>query len=382
MELIKTTLNIDFMGQRRIWFFISGTLVLISIISFITKGFNYGVDFTGGTEIQIKLLTDKKVSVGEVRDVLGTIELAQSVVQEFGDTKSGNDFLIRLDNQAKAVNSSEKDILEKLKTVVPSTSSFAFKGADDAYINFSESQDLSRIEESINSLAIAGLEVESVAQFGKKSGNEYVVKFFGVAKKVESALKEKFGKNNVEILRVEEVGPKVGKELREKGLYALLIAFLLILIYVAFRFDFKFAPGAVLCLIHDTVITAGVFSLFQIQFDLTIVAALLTIIGYSINDTIVIYDRIRDNMAKFKYKSLTEIFNLSINQTLSRTILTSLTVLFVTLVLLFFGGRMIRDFALAFTIGIIAGSYSTIYVASALTIVLDNLKKQPAEDRR
>src|SRR3990167_2824313 len=134
MELIKTTLNIDFMGQRRMWFFISGTLVLISIISFITKGFNYGVDFTGGTEIQIKLLTDKKVSVGEVRDVLGTIELAQSVVQEFGDTKSGNDFLIRLDNQAKAVNSSEKDILEKLKTVLPTATSFAFKGADDAYI--------------------------------------------------------------------------------------------------------------------------------------------------------------------------------------------------------------------------------------------------------
>ena len=382
MELIKNTLNIDFMGQRRIWFFISGSLVLLSLLSFIIKGFNYGVDFTGGTEIQIKVLTDKKINVGEIRDALGTIKLAQSMVQEFGDTNPGNDFLIRLDNKAKTVDLSEKDILLKIKTMLPSARSFAFKAADDAYITFAESQDVSHIKEGINSLSIQGFEVETVTQFGKKAENAYVIKFSGIAKKIAAALEEKFGKDKVEILRVEEVGPKVGKELREKGLYALFITFLLIMIYVAFRFDFKFAPGAVLCLVHDTVITAGIFSLFQIEFTLTIVAALLTIIGYSINDTIVVYDRIRENMTKFKYKNLAEISNLSINQTLSRTILTSLTVMFVTLVLFFFGGRMIRDFALAFTIGVVVGTYSSIYVASALTITIDNLKKRPVEQQR
>ena len=195
--------------------------------------------------------------------------------------------------------------------------------------------------------------------------------------KVQAALQKEFGKSdagvwNVQVDSATSVSPSVGADLFNKGLVAILYAIIGILIYIGFRFDFRYSPGAVAALVHDTTITLGVFSLFGIKFTLPIIAALLTIIGYSLNDTIVVYDRIRENLVKFKGMDLKKLVNQSINETLSRTVLTSVTTLFVVVALMVWGGGLIRDFALALTIGVIVGTYSSVFVASPLVIKLDN----------
>jgi preprotein translocase SecF subunit len=194
----------------------------------------------------------------------------------------------------------------------------------------------------------------------------------GSQTKVSQALHQVFGDHSFETLQVETVGPKVGKELRLQAVGAVLISIIFILIYVWFRFEFEFAPGAIVALVHDALAILAVFSMFQIPFDLSIVAAVLTIVGYSINDTIVLFDRVRENIKLSRDPSLPAIINLSINQTLSRTILTSGTVLFASLPLMFLGGPITFNFALAFTIGIVVGTYSSSFVASPITIYVRN----------
>jgi preprotein translocase SecF subunit len=189
--------------------------------------------------------------------------------------------------------------------------------------------------------------------------------------KMQAALQDQFGKEVVTVESATSVSPSVGQDLFNKGMVAILYAIIGILIYVGFRFDFRYSPGAVAALIHDTMITLGIFSLFGIKFTLPIIAALLTIIGYSLNDTIVVYDRIRENLQKFKGMNLSKLVNQSINETLSRTVLTSVTTLFVVTSLLVWGGGLIKDFALALTIGVIVGTYSSIFIASPLVIISD-----------
>lgn len=193
----------------------------------------------------------------------------------------------------------------------------------------------------------------------------------GLTTEIMSAIKEKSG-TNPELLRVELVGPKVGEKLRFSAFQAVLYSLIAILIYVAFRFNIQFAPGAVISLFHDVMITVGLWSLFRLPFDLTIVAALLTIVGYSINDTIVIYDRIRENWNNPKKGiTLAEKMNVSLNETLTRTLLTSFTTLVAVLSLLFLGGEAIKGFALAMTFGLITGSYSTLFIASPITLLVE-----------
>jgi preprotein translocase SecF subunit len=189
--------------------------------------------------------------------------------------------------------------------------------------------------------------------------------------KMQAALQDRFGKDIVTVESATSVSASVGKDLFNKGMVAILYAIIGILIYIGFRFDFRYSPGAVAALIHDTMITLGLFSLFGIKFTLPIIAALLTIIGYSLNDTIVVYDRIRENLQKFKGMDLSKLVNQSINETLSRTVLTSLTTLFVVVSLLVWGGGLIKDFALALTIGVIVGTYSSVFIASPLVIIFD-----------
>jgi preprotein translocase subunit SecF len=183
-----------------------------------------------------------------------------------------------------------------------------------------------------------------------------------------------FGKGSYEIRRVEVVGPKVGKDLTKKGLLAIVFSWVGMLIYIAWRFEFRYAAGGILALVHDVIITVGIFSILNKEFDLTIVAALLTIIGYSINDTIVVFDRIRENTRKNIKQTLGDTINASINQTLSRTILTALTVFLVVVVLFFFGGAVIHDFAFALLVGVIIGTYSSIFIASPIVLVWENIR--------
>jgi len=338
MQFIKPDININFVGKRKIAFSISLAMILVSIaFLLIHKGPRYGIDFAGGTLIQVKFSTPE--SLNNIKSGLAAIDLGKSSVQQFGD-QSNNEYLIRTDMS--------------------------------------------------------------------------VMTNQGFSSKVQKALEASTG-NEVNIRRVEMVGPQVGKDLREKALFAMFYALLGITIYISYRFEsklvlrsgvmagalvgavyllslfdvsipflmaaalivtlslfwfleLKYAMGAIVALIHDVTITVGIFSIFDIEFTLPIIAALLTIIGYSLNDTIIIFDRIRENLRKHHKNPLEIIINRSVNETLSRTVLTSITTLVVVFALFVLGGGIIHDFAFAMIIGVIIGTYSSVYVASPILL--------------
>jgi len=224
-----------------------------------------------------------------------------------------------------------------------------------------------------------------VQQFGNPKDHEFLVRVEKsevelqvLQEKIEETLAETFGENSPKVRRTEIVGPKVGAELRRKGFLAVLYAIVGILLYVTWRFEFRFALGAILALVHDTLITVGVFSLLNKEIDLPIIAAILTIIGYSINDTIVVFDRIRENMRKIRRQSIEKVVDASINETLSRTLLTSLTTLIVVGSLFILGGAVIHNFAFALIIGILVGTYSSIFIASPVVILWEKLRTRPS----
>lgn len=298
--------NIDFVKAIGIWAVISGGLTLVSLILIFTKGLNYGIDFSGGTEVQVRFA--QPVMPETVRAFTEAEGFKDAIVQQFG-TGESREYLIRL--QAKG-------------------------GATDKETNDNLKATMARIQDGI---------------------------------------KTKWA--DAEIRRVDTVGPQVGNQLKRNGILAVFYSLLCILIYIGLRFDYKFAPGAVICLFHDSVVTLGVFSFLGKEVNVQIMAAVLTIIGYSLNDTIVVYDRIRENITKYKGRPLGEIINKSINDTLNRTILTSLTVFLATLSLYLYAGGVIEEFAFAMLIGIVLGTYSSIYVASPFILLLDKWKKNP-----
>lgn len=302
----EDVVNIDFVKAIGIWAIISGGLTLASIILVFTKGLNYGIDFSGGTEVQVKFA--QSVSPEEVRTFTDAQGFKDAMVQQFG-TGDSSEYLIRLEGK---IGATDKETNENLKATIS---------------------------------------------------------------KAQSSIKEKWPTS--EIRRIDTVGPQVGNQLKRNGILAVFYSLLCILIYVGLRFDYKFAPGAVICLFHDSMVTLGVFSLLGKEVNVQIMAAVLTIIGYSLNDTIVVYDRIRENFNKYKGRPLGELINKSINDTLNRTILTSLTVFLATLSLYLFAGGVIEQFSFAMLIGIILGTYSSIYVASPFILLLDKWRKDP-----
>jgi preprotein translocase subunit SecF len=338
MQFIKPDINIHFIDKRKIAFSFSLIMILVSIFTLIIhKGPKYGIDFAGGTLIQVKFKAP--VELDDIRSALNTLELGKSSVQQFGDKKD-NEYLIRTNKSG------------------------------------SDSQDFSS--------------------------------------RVKTALEYATTGNDVQIRRVEMVGPQVGKDLREKALFAMFYAILFITIYISGRFELKwilsgvmagalmaavyflsffkvgipfligaalivtlvlfwflelkYAMGAIVALIHDVIITVGIFSICGKEFSLPIIAAILTIIGYSLNDTIIVFDRIRENLRKYHKSSMEVIINKSINETLSRTILTSITTFFVVVALFTLGGGIIHDFAFALIVGVIIGTYSSIFVASPILL--------------
>lgn len=235
--------------------------------------------------------------------------------------------------------------------------------------------------------ALSGIELGPVGiqQFGD-APNEFLIRtqttsdeLTSLANQIDRVLEQTYGADMVEIRRAEMVGPQVGKELRQKGMLAILYAMVGILIYITWRFEFRFAVGSIVALVHDVIITLGLFSIFNKEIDLPIIAAFLAIIGYSLNDTIIVYDRIRENMAKNTRESLATVINASINQTLSRTILTSGTTLLVVLALFIFGGGVIHNFAFALLIGILVGTYSSIFVASPILVFWDDWRRKSTQ---
>jgi preprotein translocase subunit SecF len=337
MQFVKPDINIDFVGKRKIAFSISLAMILISIASLVIHGGpKYGIDFAGGTLVQVKF--NEPVTVSKIKSGLSAINLGKSSVQGFGE-QSENEYLIRTDRSEMTSD--------------------------------------------------------------------------GFSQTVQQALESSTGKG-VTVRRVEMVGPQVGKDLREKALFAMFYALLFIAIYISGRFELKwllsgviagvlmgavyllsilnvsvpyliaaallvslalfwflglkYAMGAIVALIHDVIITVGIFSISNKEFSLPIIAALLTIIGYSLNDTIIVFDRIRENLRKYHKNPLEIVINRSVNETLSRTLLTSGTTLVVVIALFFLGGGIIHDFAFALLVGIVVGTYSSIYVASPILL--------------
>lgn len=297
-ELIRPTVNIDFVGKRHLWIGISIAAVLLTLVLFFTKGLNYGIDFTGGAEVQIR---------------------------------------------------------------VP------------------QSWDIGRVRSELESGGLKGLKVQAI---GVPTDHQYLIRAQGdesslnaVAKKVSDSLGKSLKPGEFEIQRTDVVGPAAGQSLRMSGYLSMLYALICILIYVTLRFDIRYSPGAVLALFHDTVITLGIFILTQKQFDLQILAAILALIGYSNNDTIIVYDRVRETIHQHPQFSIEEAVNRSINETLGRTILTSLTTFLTVFSLWMFGGKVIEDFAFTLMVGIVVGTYSSIFIASSVVIFLSHYLK-------
>lgn len=366
MQIIKGRTNFDFIGKRRVAIYVSTVVNLAILIGILLFGFNLGVDFAGGTLIELKFAaptTAEQVREGAVKG-----GLKEPQVQGIG-AAAENSFILRMGGVTQLTEDSEKAAEAALRgagEVVSLT-----KDLDNGLINvrYKAKVDAAALKSAVEA---SGTGVKEVRELGETSGVfDYQVVSAGMSDKVQLALKAGMAGAQFEVRRVDYVGPQVGKQLRNKGIMALLYAMLAILLYVAFRFDLKFGPGALLSMLHDVVMVAGYFLVTRREFNLTSIAVLLTIIGYSINDTIVIYDRIREEMVKYKGKPLSEIINIAVNDTLSRTLLTSGVTALSLVGLLVFSVGEIFDFAAAMLVGIAVGTYSSVYIASPLVLWLD-----------
>jgi preprotein translocase subunit SecF len=306
--------NINFLGLRKPAMLVSILLIVISVASLAIRGLSFGIDFTGGTLVEVSY--QESVTIDDVRDTLASAGFADAVVQYFGTAR---DVMIRvpLKGDVKGAQVSEKVMLA----------------------------------------------------LHEKNG-EFVIATNPLTKEQTCSTQGQSQPCQVQMRRVEFVGPQVGDELANQGGLAMLYALFGILAYVAFRFEWRFAVGSVVALVHDVIITVGVFSVFQLEFTLTVLAAILAVIGYSLNDTIVVFDRIRENFRKMRKETPLEVMNQSINQTLPRTILTSLTTLLVLISLFIFGGDIIHNFSVALILGVLIGTYSSIYIASPSVLML------------
>ena len=367
MQIIKHKTNIDFIGKRKPALFISSVLNLAILVGIAIFGFNFGVDFAGGTVVELKF--DHPIRADEVRARAEKAGLHDVSVQGIGSS-SENSYLLRLGGVTQLTPESAviaKQALEALGGI----SNF-HADVQNGIINFRSAQKLDpdRVRQAVTG---SGTGVKEVRDLGpaQGGGQDYQAVASGMADRITSAMAAGLAQPDFRVQRVDYVGPQVGNQLRNKGIAALLYAMLAILVYVAFRFDFKFGPGALLAMVHDVIMVSGYYLVTRREFNLTSIAVLLTITGYSINDTIVIYDRIREEMARYKGKPLPEIINIAVNDTLSRTILTSGVTALSLVGLLIFGVGEIWDFAMAMLVGIIVGTYSSVYIASPLTIWLD-----------
>jgi preprotein translocase subunit SecF len=373
MELIPHNLNVNFVGYRK--FFIAGSIV-INIAILLAAGIwslNWGVDFAGGSEIEVKF--DQSVSDVEVRHAIESAGFNEASVQVIGPPQD-NSFLIRVGRVALMTGADAQKAAEALKAKFPNaTLDFNAEFGDKLEVRAPAALDAAAVKQALEA---TGLHVQEM----RPVPGGFTVITSGIADKVKASLAAAHtaGKlPNAELRRVEFVGPQVGKQLRNKGILAVVYAAIAILVYIAFRFDTRFAPGAVIAMFHDIIVVLGYFVVTRREFNLTSVAVLLTIVGYSVNDTIVIYDRIRENMGKMKGMSLPQLINVSLNETLARTILTSFATALSLAGLLIFGVGQIFDFAAAMLIGIVTGTYSSIYIASPVTIWLEELSGKSHE---
>jgi preprotein translocase subunit SecF len=368
-DLVKPGTNHDFVKYRGIAVTLSIVLnVLVLLGAFVWPRLNYGVDFAGGTELQIQ--SKQKMDPGDLRELVGKLGFGEPTVQSYGNP-SENQFLVRVERIALLTKEKAAAIQTAVAQTMPLQGMrFDPEVGDKLDFTFKQPIDEAALRAAVQK---AGTSVKEVRPLLAREGQdrEYTVITQGTGDRIGQALREKYGNDQVEVVRTDYVGSQVGQELKKDGMLALLYAMGIILLYVGFRFDFRFSPGVIIALIHDAIITLGFFVVSRREFNLTSVTAILTVVGYSVNDTIVVYDRIRENAKRFKGKPLRDLINLSINEMLGRTILTSGATALSLLGLIFYGVGTIQDFALAMLVGIISGTYSTWYIASPMTIWIE-----------
>lgn len=371
MQVLKQKTHIDFIGKRRPALFISTALNIAVIVGIAIFGFNWGVDFAGGTVVEMRF--NGPTPAEEVRKRAEAGGLDEVSVQQIGNTDEDT-FLLRMGGVTQLTEQTAELAKTDITQVAKVTSFRPDLNNGILNVRTEAKVDEAKLKEAV---VKAGTGVSEVRFLGEAQGGgfDYQVVASGMADRVFGAMKGDRAEQDFVMQRVDYVGPQVGKQLRNRGVLALVYAAFAILLYIAFRFDFKFAPGALVAMLHDVIMVAGYYLIAGLvahrEFNLTSIAALLTVVGYSVNDTIVIYDRIREEMVKYKGKTLPEIINIAINDTLSRTILTSGVTALSLVGLLIFGVGEIFDFAAAMLVGIVAGTYSSIYIASPLTIWLE-----------
>lgn len=369
MELIRPGTYIDFMRYRLPVVGVSAALVIASLVSLFAPGPNYGIDFAGGTELHLAFQGD--VKPGELRQTLESLGYERPDVVSVEGAK--NEYIVRVREVSAISEKQEGTLKQSLSGALPQGIELArwklSPGGDKVSVELSGQVDPASLQKGIEA---AGTQVRSVSALTPSDTHPYELFLVGIADEIVRQLGDKLGERGPESpRRVEWVGPKAGQQLRDAAVKSLLYAIAFIMVYVAFRFDLRFAPGGVLAMFHDVVITLGIYVLVQKELNLTTIAALLTILGYSINDTIVVYDRIRENMGRLRDRSLSDLINISTSQMLSRTIVTSGTTLLSVLAFFFWGTPVIRDIAFALFCGILVGTYSSIYVAAPVTEWMD-----------
>ncbi len=368
--------HINFVDFRNKAFILSLAVILAGLVSLAIKGGpNLSIDFEGGTLVQLRF--DEPVPIATLRSVIAEAGYEEGDIQAFGDPK---EFLITIEKISETEMASEK-LLEALAIAAPDAGwnlvsakemppdfSRDFEGGNLIVVEAGSLPPLEELKEGVRQNGVGFVEVT------KESENRiaFSLPYLGIESKAAQSLKDivmsRFPDREIEIRRTETVGPKIGEELKNRAWAAILISMFGILVYISWRFEFKFAIGAILALAHDVIITLGIFSLLGKEISLVIIAALLTIVGYSLNDTIVVFDRVRENFSLRRRESYDKMINISINESLGRTIITSLTTLIVVVSLYFYGGEVIHDFAFALLVGVVVGTYSSIFVASPVLI--------------
>lgn len=370
MEFVKPGTYIDFMRWSRPVITVSLTLVVLSILSLVVwPKANLGTDFAGGTEMQLKFRGN--INSEELRAALDDLGYSRPDVLAVQGKR--NEFIVRVSEISSIPVSRQRTIEANATRAFAEggrATEFNFsQGGDKILLRFAAAREAADIE---SVLERAGVDVRAVAPYGAAEEFRYEVQLVGIGDEIVAKLSERLGSRGPEpALRVEWVGPRAGEQLRDAAIKALLYTLAFIMVYVAFRFDLRFAPGAILSLAHDVLITLGIYVLLQREVAISTVASLLTVLGFSINDTIVVYDRIRENMQRERGKSLREIINLSTSQMLSRNIITQGLVVACIVPFIVLGTPAVQDIALSLAIGVLVGTYSSIYIAAPVTEWLD-----------
>ncbi|GIK20984.1 MAG: protein translocase subunit SecF [Ignavibacteriota bacterium] len=372
-------LNVDFLSKRRFFYMVSLALFLIGLVNIIFRGLSFGIDFKGGAEIVLQF--DKQINISQIRTNVENIGLGNVEVRTFGGETG---VLIRTEMQdipadvyPKVVNNIEEDI----KQIVPGVAFNVVEKTNNSVTYSFPTPDTTNLV--VNQLASFGFQTSKVSE---ELNNTQMNVRVAISDWIKINLKDKFKDNEFIVLKEDKVGPKVGEELKRDAVIAVLLSLLVILIYLGFRFKLVFAVAAVAALFHDVLITLGLYAALygvipglNLDIDLSIVAAFLTLVGYSINDTVIVFDRVRENLKLHKTQSIYEVMNKSINQTMSRTIITSFTTLLAVFVLLLLGGDVLRAFAFTLLFGIVIGTYSSIFVACSFVFEYSEKSKKKVQ---